>query len=162
MMSLSWPGVSKKVISLPIPSQRMCILVVNPPRLRPKASSSALLFLLQQHVGEPKPWSSRWNGLPSPHYSQHPRRFATRQTSCPRHLTCASVENGYRSLSIYHIVLAYLAMVRQFVRPRSYRSRVVDDLVLAFLVLYLLLGAILLSAPIVHWLGRHDFPCRPV
>src|SRR5256885_1234890 len=36
----SWrsPGVSTKVIGLPLPSQRTWILVENPPRLRPNAS----------------------------------------------------------------------------------------------------------------------------
>jgi len=161
-MSLSWPGVSKKVINLPVPSQRTCILVVNPPRLRPKASASALLFLLQQHVGEHELWWSRWNGLPNPHCSQRPRQSATRQTSCPRCLPCASVESGYRSLSTSHIVLAYLATVHPCAAPKSCHSGVVDGLALVVHVLFLISGATVLCAPIVHWLGRHGFPCRPV
>lgn len=43
-ISLSCPGVSKKVINLPVPSQRKWILVLKPPRLSPNASCSALLF----------------------------------------------------------------------------------------------------------------------
>jgi len=161
-MSLSWPGVSKKVINRPVPSQRTCILVLNPPRLRPSASNSALLFLPQPHVGEHALLWSRWNGLPNPHCSQHPMQSVTRQTSWPRCPTCASVENGCRSLSTCHIVLAYLATVRQFAAPTTSHSGVLGDLALVVLVLFLLSGATAQSAPIVHWLGRLGFPWQPV
>ena len=37
--SCCWPGVSTNVTGLPLPSHLTCILVPNPPRLQPNASS---------------------------------------------------------------------------------------------------------------------------
>ena len=49
--SCCWPGVSTKVMMRPLPSTRTWSLVLNPPRLRPKASLSGLLFLPLPRAG---------------------------------------------------------------------------------------------------------------
>src|SRR5215203_5675316 len=50
----SWrsPGVSTKVIGLPLPSHRICILVENPPLLLPNASTFGSPFLPRLHADE--------------------------------------------------------------------------------------------------------------
>src|SRR5207237_4460641 len=55
----SWlsPGVSTKVIGLPLPSQRTWILVENPPLLLPKASACRSPLLPQHRAGEHGHWS---------------------------------------------------------------------------------------------------------
>src|SRR5437870_2851495 len=68
--SCCWPGVSTKVIGLPLPSHRICILVLNPPLLRPNASFSASPLLRQQHAdGRVLPCRPR-SGLPNLSFRQ--------------------------------------------------------------------------------------------
>ena len=50
--SCCWPGVSVNVTGLPAPSHRTCILVENPPWLRPNASFSGSPLLHQLRAGE--------------------------------------------------------------------------------------------------------------
>ena len=66
VVSCCCPGVRTRVISLPLPSARTCSLVLNPPRLRPRASSFAESPLLpQQHAGGLAPRCHRRNALPN-------------------------------------------------------------------------------------------------
>lgn len=60
------PGVKTSVISLPLPSARTCTLVLNPPWLRPRASSFAgSPFLPQQRAGGLSPRCHRHSVLPN-------------------------------------------------------------------------------------------------
>ena len=127
-MSLSCPGVSRKVINLPWFSQRMWIFVLIPPRLRPKASASALLFLPRQHAGVLAPWLSRCNGSPNQRCSPDQAGSAAERIVAPIFPTCANVESGCTPLSIFHIFLADPAMVLLCVRSTTWHSRFAGDL----------------------------------
>jgi len=149
-MSDSWPGVSKKVINLPLPSQRIWILVVKPPRLRPKASASALLFLLQQHVDGLARSSSQQSGSPNQHCFPAPGSSASRKTSCSTLLTCANAEIGCKWLSTSHTAPAYLSKVLLFVAPIKCRSGFAGDPVMDGRGWACSLGAVPSNAPIAH------------
>lgn len=68
----SWasPGVSSNTTVLPLPSQRTCSLVENPPLLRPNASlggsasETRPLFLLRLRAGERARRSYQYGGFP--------------------------------------------------------------------------------------------------
>jgi hypothetical protein len=63
----SWrcPGVRMTVMSWPFPSARRWTWVLNPPRLRPRASDAGSLFLPQPRVGGLGSWCHRHHGGPS-------------------------------------------------------------------------------------------------
>ena len=150
------------MINWPWFSQRMWIFVLNPPRLRPKASAAALLFLPQQHVGEPAPLWSRCNGFPNRRCSLDQAGSATERISAPKFKTCANVESGCRLLSTSHIYQAGHAMALQCARPITCHSRFAGDPPQAARFLASAAGAALLAAPIVHSSSRLGFPWRLV
>ena len=161
-MSLSCPGVSRKVINLPWFSQRMWIFVLNPPRLRPKASASALLFLPRQHVDGPAPSSSQCNGFPNRRCFLDQAGSATERISAPKFQTCANVESGCKWSSTFHISQAGHAMALQCARPTTCHSRSAGDPPQVARYSASAAGAALSHAPIVHSSSRLDFPWRPV
>lgn len=161
-MSLSWPGVSRKVINLPWFSQRMWIFVLNPPRLRPRASATALLFLPRQHAGELAPSWSQCNGSPNRRCSLDQAGSATERIFAPKFQTCANVESGCRSSSTFHIFQAGHAMVLQSAKPITCHSRFAGDPPQVAQFSASAAGAALSVAPIVRSLSRLGFPWRPV
>src|SRR5207249_1464147 len=86
--TVSWrsPRVSMKVIGLPLPSQRTCILVENPPRLRPNASFCGSPLLPRLRAGEHVSRSYHRSGFPT--LSDHWHRRLVVSSS---HCTCASI-----------------------------------------------------------------------
>ena len=161
-ISLSCPGVSRKVINLPWFSQRMWIFVLNPPRLRPKASASALLFLPRQHAGELAPLSSQCNGSPNQRCSLDQAGSASEQRYAPTFPTCSNAESGCTRSSTFHIFQASLAMALQCARPITCRSRFSGDPPQVVPFWASAAGAAVLDAPIVHSSSRLGFPWRPV
>jgi hypothetical protein len=100
--SAAWPGVSTKVIGLPPPSARTCTFVLNPPRLRPKASASAVVFLPQRHVDERERSSHPQSALPSRAPLADPLPPAKQPAPGPRCLPPASGKIGWRPYPIFH------------------------------------------------------------
>src|SRR5215210_142232 len=108
-VSWHWPGVSTKVIGLPLPSQRTCTLVENPPRLLPKASCSGSPPLPQMRAGEHVSRSYQQSGLPILFGRWHQHLSVTRTISCPIYLAVASGRSARRPSSKSHSVRACLA-----------------------------------------------------
>jgi hypothetical protein len=162
VMSCCCPGVSKKVTNFPIPSARTCSFVLNPPRLRPKASVSGSLFLPQQHVDGLARWLSRRSGSPSPHFRRNPPAPAHLSRCDPTHQLFASVENGCKRSSTFHIARVSLAKEPLFLGPtrcrlEPYGDRVPDGP-------YEVFEKVRTDTivPIVHWISRLGFPWRQV
>jgi hypothetical protein len=117
------PGVSTNVIGLPLPSQRTCILVDNPPLLLPNACSEGSggfvgsPFLPQQRAGEHARWSYLRTGLSilSPHHHEH--LSEAQPVSCPRCRLYASDRSERLHSARGHSVQASLAR-----KHRSYLS----------------------------------------
>ena len=109
--SASWPGVKTREIGLPPPSARVCTLVLNPPRLRPKASASGVVFLPQRHVDERELLSHPQNALPSrvPRSGHLP--LAARPAPGPRCRLPANGKIGWIPCAISHIEWAGHAKV---------------------------------------------------
>lgn len=121
--SCASPGVSTNVIGLPLPSQRTCILVDNPPRLLPKACSEGSVgfdwspFLPQRRAGEHVRWSYLQSGLSTPPHHQNWHLSVARQVSCPRYPLYASDRSERLLFARGHTVQASPAR-----RHRSYLS----------------------------------------
>jgi hypothetical protein len=100
--SCASPGVSSKTTGLPLPSHRTCILVENPPWLRPSASSlgstgSSVLgspFLPQLHAGEHVRRSYLRSGFPTQQVLWYRHLSAPQQGFGPRCLPYASDRSG--------------------------------------------------------------------
>jgi hypothetical protein len=93
LCSWRWPAVTTKVTGLPRPSARTWILVLNPPRLRPRAWSPPP-FWPPLHVGGPAPRSRRRSGSPSPPLPGHPRRSGEHRGPSPRSPPGSSAGSG--------------------------------------------------------------------
>jgi hypothetical protein len=76
LASWRWPGVRGKVMSLPPPCAHTCTFVLNPPRLRPNASSYGSLFLPQPRADAPGLWSHSRSAPPTRSCSPHRPGFA--------------------------------------------------------------------------------------
>lgn len=107
--SWRWPGVSTRAIGLPWPSARTWTFVLKPPRLRPSASASGVVFLPQRHVGGHGQSNRRQSGLPSPVRPEHRPQPATAPKHAPRCRPFANDRSDSTPWSIYHTVRAGLA-----------------------------------------------------
>jgi hypothetical protein len=110
--SWRWPGVSTRVRGLPRPSARTCTFVLKPPRLRPSASASGVVFLPQRHADGHGQSSRPRSGLPSPVHPGHHPRPAIAPKGASRYRSSASGRNDSPPCSIYHTVRAGLARER--------------------------------------------------
>jgi len=121
----SWrsPGVSKKVTGFPFPSQRMWIFVLNPPWLRPMASSTGVLFFDRQHVDGPARYSRPQNEFPSPRHRVARHSSGLLRRFCPRSQLPSTGENGCRWWTTFHSVRAYLAKELRCAEPRESHSQ---------------------------------------
>lgn len=132
VISCCWPGVSKKVIGLPWPSQRRWILVPKPPWLRPKASCSGVLFLPQPRADGRAQCSHPQNGSPNPPRPACPPAPAVRSAPDPTPRRPSSAGSGCTRSARVHNAQANHARVRRSARPTTSRSpscgdRVLDD-----------------------------------
>ena len=119
----SWrcPAVKSRVMGLPWPSARTWTLVLNPPRPRPNASASAVVFLPQLHVGGHARWCHPQSAPPNPARSGHPLRLAIEPVSAPRRQPSANGRSGWIPWSTFHTFLAGHAMGHLFATPRGFR-----------------------------------------
>lgn len=115
VVSCASPGVSSKTTGLPLPSHRTCILVQNPPWLRPKASLSGpdacspgfgSPFLPQQRAGEHARWSYLRSGFPTRLGLWYQRPSAPQQEFGPRYQRCAIGRSERTPFCTNRIVLA--------------------------------------------------------
>lgn len=121
------PGVSTKAINLPSPSTRTCSLVLNPPRLRPNASASALLFLPPLRAdGRGSPSHPR-SELPNPLCPLRRPDAATQPKSDPRCRPCASAGSGCTRSSTCRIALADPATARPSAQSTASHPAWFDD-----------------------------------
>lgn len=154
VISCCWPGVSAKVSNRPFPSARTCSLVPKPPRLRPNASASGVLFLPLRHVGGHELSSHPRNGVPN---SVHPvglPGFAVRPVLSSILPFSASAESGCTPSSIFHIVLVNLAKALQFAKSRVSHLVPFDARVPVAPFLVSAVAGVVLSVPIVRSLVR--------
>ncbi len=157
--SCCWPGVSTNVINLPWPSTRTWILVLNPPRLRPKASASAVLFLPPQRAGGHAPPTHPQNGCPSP--TRHVGRPApgARSAFVSTRRPYASAETDCIHWSISRSVPANRATVLLYAQPTASHSPSSDGHALGGLCSVFGVAASLSAAPIVRLLVRVVCSC---
>ena len=115
--SSACPGVNTRQIGLPLPSARKWTLVLNPPRLRPKASVAGVVFLPPLRVDAHVLSSHPQNVFPNPaHLSDH-FRLAKLSTRRPIFQPDASDRNGWTRFAICRIEWAYPAKVPRCVTP---------------------------------------------
>ena len=162
VMSCRWPGVSKKVINLPIPSARTCSFVLKPPRLRPKASVSGSLFLPRQHADGHARWLSRRSGSPSPHSRLDPPAPARLSRCDPTPQLSASVETGCKPSSIFHTARVDPAREPRSLAPTRCRLEPYDDRAQDGPYEVSEEAGMVVIVPIVHWSSRLGFPWRQV
>jgi hypothetical protein len=119
----SWrcPAVKSRVMGLPWPSARTWTLVLNPPRPRPNASASAVVFLPQLHVGGRARWCHPQSAPPNPARSGHPLRPVIEPVSAPRCQPSAIGRSDWTLLSTFRTFLVGHARGRLFAAPRGYR-----------------------------------------
>lgn len=117
--SAAWPGVRTSVMSLPPPSARRCTLVLNPPRLRPKASAPGVVFLPQLHVDERELSSHPQNGLPNPAHLPGLLPLAAPPEPGPRHPRRASGKTDWQLCAISRTEWANHARVHLCAGPKE-------------------------------------------
>jgi len=110
--SWRWPGVSTRVIGLTRPSARTWTFVLKPPRLRPSASTSGVVFLPRRHAGGHGQSSRPRSGLPSPVRPEHRPQPVIAPKCAPRCPPSASGRSDSTPWPIYHTVRAGLARER--------------------------------------------------
>jgi hypothetical protein len=162
VMSCCCPGVSKNVNNLPLPSARTWIFVVNPPRLRPKASASGVLFLPLQHVdGHAQSYHLQ---IEPPNPTALADRLATevRIKLAATPPSFSNVENDCTPSSISRNALASLARVIRCAISTRYhlagcgvRGKDVLSTVSAVVI-------VVRSFPIVRLIVRLYRPCSPL
>ena len=150
VISCCWPGVSAKVSNRPFPSARTCSLVPKPPRLRPNASASGVLFLPLLHAGGHELSFHPRNGIPNSVRPVDVPEFATRLIPASRLRSSASVESDYTRSSISHTVPEGLARAPQFAKSRE--SHLASSGVRALDARFVVsaVGDVVRSFPIVH------------
>lgn len=114
-------------MGLPCPSARKWILVLNPPRLRPIASSSGQLFLPLQHVDGRVPPSHPQNEVPSPTDPADRPRPVIRPGSDPKRHSSANGKTGWKPWSTCRTVRVSRAKALRCVKSIGSRSRSVGD-----------------------------------
>lgn len=118
--SWRWPGVSTKVMGLPRPSARTWTFVLKPPRPRPSASASGVVFLPQRHVGghgqSSRPRSEPPN-LVRPGHRPQPVAAPKR---APRCQLSANGRSDLIQYSIYRTVRANLAREHPFALSKGF------------------------------------------
>ena len=122
VISCCCPGVSRKVRSLPFRSVRTWSLVLNPPRLRPKASAFALLFLPQRRADGRESPCHPGNVPPNPTLVLGQRPAGERPERAPRCQLDATVGSDCRRCSTSHTVPVSHARVRPCVLSTAFRS----------------------------------------
>jgi hypothetical protein len=124
----SWrsPGVSKKVTGFPFPSQRMWIFVLNPPWLRPMASSTGVLFFDRLRVDESVQYSHPQNGFPSPLHPVARPGSGLQRGLYPRSRLLSSGESGCRRWPTCRTVLADRATELPFAKPTEFHLQSFD------------------------------------
>ena len=120
------PGVSSNITGLPLPSHRTCILVENPPWLRPNASSSGLVgfcgspFLPRLSAGEHARWSYLCNELSTQPRLRHQHLSAPGPVSFPTLPAWSSDRSGWRPSARGQIAQVNLARERQSCLSKAY------------------------------------------
>lgn len=120
--SCCWPGVKTKVINFPLPSTRTWILVLSPPRPRPKASASGELFLPPPRVGGLAQSSHPQNGSPSSTRRAGRRSSEARSRGVPTRPPYANAETGCKRWSISHSAPANPARAHPFAQSTASHS----------------------------------------
>lgn len=117
--SCRWPGVSTRVMGLPRPSARTWTFVLKPPRPRPNASASGVVFLPQPRADGRGQSSRPRSELPSPVRPGHHPQPATAPKRAPRCQPSASGRSDLTQWSIYHTAQVGLARERPFAVSRG-------------------------------------------
>lgn len=162
VMSCCCPGVRAKVSNRPFPPARTCSLVPKPPRLRPNASASGVLFLPPLHVDWHELSSHLRNGVPSSVRLVDLPTSVSRLTRASTPRVSASVEIDCTRLSICRIARASLARALQFARSTRCRSALCDVRAPVDRFAASAAVAVARSFPIVRSLVRLDTPCPKV
>jgi hypothetical protein len=118
--SWRWPGVSTRVMGFPRPSARTWTFVLKPPRPRPNASASGVVFLPQPHAGghgqSSRPRSEPPNLVRPGHHPQP----VTAPKRAPRCQPSASGRSDLIQYSIYHTARADLAREHPFAVSKGF------------------------------------------
>lgn len=120
--SCCWPGVRTKAINWPLPSTRTWILVLNPPRPRPKASACGVLFLPPRRVGGRGQSTHPQSVSPSSVRYAGRLAAATRSRGVPTRPPSASAENDCKHWAISRNVRVSRARARPFALSTASRS----------------------------------------
>lgn len=120
--SCCWPGVKTKGINFPLPSTRTWILVLSPPRPRPKASAFGELFLPPPHVDEHAQLNHPQNGFPSSTRRADRPSSEARSTGEPTRPPYANAESGCKRWPISRSALANPARAHPFAQSTASHS----------------------------------------
>ena len=119
----SWrcPAVNTRLIGLPWPSARRWILVLNPPRPRPSASASGVVFLPQPHAGGLEQSCHPQSGFPNQVRPARRLQPVTEPEYGPRCQPSASGRSGWTRWSTCHTVLVGRARGHLCAAPTGFR-----------------------------------------
>jgi hypothetical protein len=138
-------------MSLPPPSARTCTVVLNPPRLRPRASTSGSLFLPPPHAEAPGPWCHQRNAPPSRSCHQHRPGFARSQRCAPKFRPCATGRSGWPPWTRGHSARVNPARERRCAKSTRCHSQCADGREQDVQYAVFVGGAAVAAAPIEHW-----------
>jgi hypothetical protein len=140
-------------MGLPLPSQRMCIFVLNPPRERPSFSSSAPLFFHQLRVGGRGSLFHQRNEPPNQAFLVRQRLLVDVLRFDSRFQLFAIGKTLWPHSATFHNVLVYPATVRLFSVSKECHSQLCGGHYLASLLVAFLVVVTVLTSPTVRCLS---------